>query len=261
MAETDNNNNLDSNDEITSPESRRMTLGEHLEDLRRRLIYAIIGLVVGMGISLFFGQQIIEVLKGPYVKVMEEFGLKPDLAVLDWTSSFTTYLKVSLICGLVVAAPWIFYQLWMFVSAGLYPRERRYVLFAVPFSAGLFVCGAAFFLFVMAPYVLRFLLGFTAWLGLTPVITLQSHIGFMTGMMLIFAVAFQTPLLVLLLVKIGAVPLKTFNKYRKHVIVAILIIAAIVTPPDPFSQIALALPLWLLYELGILLAIIFTRKA
>lgn len=255
MAETDKKENE------LSPTEKRMTLGEHLEDLRRRLIYAIIGLVIGMGISLFFGQQIIEVLKDPYVKVMEEFGLKPDLAVLDWTSSFTTYLKVSLICGVVVAAPWIFYQLWMFVSAGLYPRERRYVLFAVPFSAGLFVCGAAFFLFVMAPYVLRFLMGFTAWMGLTPVITLQSHIGFMTGMMLIFAVAFQTPLLVLLLVKMGAVSLKTFNKYRKHVIVAILIIAAIVTPPDPFSQIALALPLWLLYELGILLSLIFTRKA
>ncbi len=255
MAETDKKEN-----EI-SPAEKRMTLGEHLDELRKRLIYALIGLVVGMAVSLAFGRWIIEVLKAPYIQVMHEFGENADLAVLDFSSGFVTYLKISLICGLVVSSPWIFYQLWMFVSAGLYPKERRYVLFAVPLSAGLFVCGAAFFLFALAPGVLRFLLGFNHWLGLKPAITFQNHVGFMTSMMLIFAVAFQTPLLVLLLVKMGVVSLKTLNKYRRHVIVIILIIAAIVTPPDPFSQIALALPLWLLYELGILLSLIFTRKA
>lgn len=253
---TEANNNY----EKISPENDRMTLGEHLDELRRRLIYAIIGLAVGMAASLTFGHWIIEVLKAPYLTVMEEFGLEPDLAVLDFSSALVTYLKVSLVCGLIVASPWVFYQLWMFVSAGLYQRERRYVLFAVPFSAGLFICGATFFLLVLSPHVLRFLLGFSQWLELKPVITLKNHISFMTSMMLVFAIAFQTPLLVLILVKMGAVTLKTLNKFRKHVIVGILIISALATPPDPFSQLALALPLWLLYEFGILLSLLFAGK-
>jgi len=239
----------------------RMTLGEHLEDLRRRIIYALIGLVVGMVVALCFGKHIIAVIQGPYVRAMKDLGRDPELAFMSVTTAFVTYLKIALAVGLIISAPWVFYQFWMFVSAGLYPNERKYVLVAVPFSAVLFVGGALFFLFVISDYILSFFLGFGSWLGLKPIIRFQSHVSFMTNMMVVFGLGFQTPLLVLILGKMGLVTPRTLGKYRKHVIVAIVILAAVVTSPSPIDQIALAIPMWLLYELGVLLVyLLVTRK-
>jgi len=239
---------------------RRMSLGEHLEELRRRLIYALLGLAAAMGASMAFGRALVRLLAWPFVKVMVERGMDSQLAVLSTTSAVSTYFRVCLIAGAVVASPWVFYQLWMFVSAGLYPRERRYVAYAVPLSAGLFAGGAAFFLFVLAVPTLRFLIGFAGWLGVRPVITLNDHIKFITVMMLIFGVTFQTPMAVLVLVKMGVISLGALNRYRRHVIVAIVIVAAIATPPDPVEQIMLAVPMYLLYELGVLLAYLSVRQ-
>jgi sec-independent protein translocase protein TatC len=148
----------------------------------------------------------------------------------------------------------------MFVSAGLYPHERRYVVFAVPMSVALFVGGAAFFLLAAAVPAMRFLIGFGTWLGVKPVITLQEHISFITTMMLVFGLMFQTPMVVLVLAKMGLVSVRTLNKYRRHVIVAIVILAAVATPPDPVDQIILAVPMYLLFELGVLLAYVFVGR-
>jgi len=238
-------------------DEKRMSLGDHLEELRRRIIYSLIGLVAATGIALIFGRQIIETLKEPYAKVMSEAGIEADLAVLAVPAAFTTYLRVCLYAGIILASPWIFYQLWTFISAGLYRHEKRYVIFAVPMSAGLFVCGAAFFLAVVSAPAMRFFIGFSTYLGLRPVITLPHYISFVGRLMLAFGLAFQTPLAVLVLVKMRLVSLKTLNHYRRHVIVVILLLAAMLTPPDIFSQLALGVPMWLLYELGILLAYLF----
>jgi len=238
-----------------------MTLGEHLEELRRRIIYALIGLVLGMVVALCFGKHIIAIIQRPYVRAMEQLGRDPELAFMDVTTAFVTYLKIALTAGLIFSAPWVFYQFWMFVSAGLYARERKYVMVAVPFSASLFVCGALFFLFVISDYILSFFLGFGSWLGLRPIIRFHSHVSFMTNMMVVFGLSFQMPLLVLILGKMGLVTPRTLGQYRKHVIVAILILAAVVTSPSPIDQVALALPMWLLYELGVLLVyLLVTRK-
>ncbi len=238
----------------------RMTLGEHLEELRRRLIYALVGLAVAMGVSLVFGKALIDLLAWPYVKVMGERGADDQLAVLSATAAVAVYFRVCLIAGAVLASPWVFYQLWMFVSAGLYPAERRYVTYAVPFSVALFAGGAAFFLLVAAAPMLRFLIGFSGWLGVRPIITLNEHIKFVTVMMLIFALTFQTPMVVLVLAKMRLVSMRTLNKYRRHVIVAIVILAAMATPPDPVEQVILAVPMYLLYELGVLLAYLFVGR-
>lgn len=236
-----------------------MSLGEHLEELRRRIIYALIGLVVGTAAGLYFGPLLITVFKGPYVAVMRNYGLKPDLTILDVTSGFTIYLKVALYAGLVVASPWIFYQLWMFVSAGLYSKEKRYVVLAVPFSATLFVGGAVFFLAIVSEPVLYFFIGIGKWLDVRPMITFENHIHFMTGLMVIFGLGFQTPLVILLLGMMGLVTTKTLNRYRRHVIVAMFIVTAVFTSPSPIDQIALAIPMWLLYELGVLLVYLWGR--
>ena len=238
-----------------------MSLGDHLEELRRRILHALAGLVVGAGVGLAFARSIIDLLERSYVVAMAELGKDADLVVQGQTSGFTTYLGVAIVSGIVIASPWILYQLWRFVAAGLYPRERRAVMMAVPFSAALFVGGAVFFLLVASLPLMRFFARFdTQFLGVRRLIPLGVHIRFMMRMMLVFAVGFQTPLVVLVLHGVGLVSMKTLRHYRRHVVVGVLIFAALMTSPSPVDQIALAVPMWLLYELGILLAWIFGPK-
>jgi sec-independent protein translocase protein TatC len=242
-------------------DQKRMTLGEHLDELRKRLFYALGGLAAAMVLSIAMGRPILHLLQRPYELVMREYAMDDRLAVLSTTAGIGVYFRVAMIAGVILSCPWIFYQLWMFISAGLYPHERRYVTAAVPASATLFVAGAAFYLFVMAVPMLRFLIGFGNWLGVKPVIALDEHIHLMTMMMLVCGLAFQTPLAVLILAKMGLVTLATLNRYRRHVIVAILIIAAVATPsPSPLDQIVLAVPIWLLYELGVLLVYLLVHR-
>jgi len=237
-----------------------MTLAEHLEELRTRIIRLLIGLGVAMAAALLMGGYVVNLLKTPYVRAMAGAGRPAELAVLSVSAGLVTYLRVSLITAVVLAAPWIFYQLWMFVAAGLYPRERRVVKFAVPMSAGLFVAGVVFFVFVVATPVMTFFIRINEKLGLASVITFDNHVDFMVTMSLVFALAFQTPLILLLLGKMGLVTASALARYRRHAIVGIFALAAVLTPPDVLSQICLALPLWGLYELGILLVWLFAGR-
>ena len=225
-------------------------------------MYAAIGLVVAMCLTMYFGKDIISLLELPYNDAAAKLALPDKLRVLDATEGFDIYFRISLYAGLIVAAPWVFYQIWMFISAGLKPSEKKYVHFAVPMSATLFVAGAAFFLFVAAMPSLRFLLWFNKeYLDTYSEITLSNHIEFMTNLMLVFGIAFQTPLAVLLLAKMGLVKMATLRKYRRHVIIVIVIAAGILTPsPSPLDQIILAVPMWMLYELGVFMAWMTFRK-
>lgn len=231
----------------------KMTLAQHLEELRRRIALALLGLAVAMVVALVFGREILQFIQTPYVKAL---GGRQDaqLVTLTLTGGFNTYMKVALIAGLVLASPWVFYQLWMFVSAGLYPHERRYVILAVPFSAVLFVGGAVFMLYVAAVPAMQFLCDVNAWLNLQPVITLSDYVDFVTDLMLAAGLVFQAPLVILTLSKMGLINMATLRKYRRHMIVVILAVAAVLTPPDLASQFMLAVPTYLLYEMGVLLA-------
>lgn len=241
----------------------RMTLGEHLEELRKRLFRALLGLGLAMCITVPCGKYILHALASPYVKVMTREGLEPTFAVLTLMGGFIVFFRVSLVAGLILASPWVFYQLWQFIAAGLYPNEKRYVHYAVPFSTGLFIIGAMFFLTVVSNPMFTFFIRFSMWLeNVKLVITFDKYVSFVTRMMLVFGVGFQTPLAVLLLTKMGLLSVKTLNYYRRHVIVGMLILAALFTSPSPVDQILLAVPMWLLYELGILLAyLLVERKA
>jgi len=234
-----------------SPE--KMSLGEHLDELRRRIVLAVIGLGVGVGVSLIFTKQIIQIVKAPYVRAMTENGFPTNLAILDATEALSIYLQVGIYTGIVIASPWIFYQIWKFVSAGLREKEKRYVMMAVPFSAGLFISGAVFFMVVVSYPLLTYFIGFSKWLGLNPVVTFSNHVSFMLMMMVLFGLSYQTPLVMLLLARVGIVNYEWFKKYRRHIIVAIFIFAAMVTGPTGVDQIALAVPMCLLYELGLVL--------
>jgi sec-independent protein translocase protein TatC len=240
------------------PLETTMSLGDHLEELRMRLLKALAGLAVGVVICLIFGKLIVLFIQGPYVKVL---GDQSRLQTLAPTQGFTSYVKIATISGLIITSPWVFYQLWMFVAAGLYPHERRYVCVSVPFSAALFVAGAFFFMFVLARPSVTILLKVDRWLGMEPRWTFPYYVSFITSLMLVFGIAFQTPLAVFLLTKTGLVSIESLKRVRKYVVLVIVIVAAMATPPDPLSQIALAVPLYLLFELGIILSYIGQRKA
>lgn len=246
---------------VDTDDMPRMTLGEHLEELRRRIFYALIGLAVAMGLTLLFGDWLLDQLKYPYVKVMANLGREAQLQVLSAGEGFMIYLKVSLIGGLILASPWICYQLWMFVGAGLYPHERRSFLLAIPFSALLFAAGAVFYLYVVSVPLLQFFLEFNDRLGLATQITLPNHISMMTNMMLAFGAGFQLPIVLAILGRTGLVTAEDLGKYRRHVIVALLIFAALVTSPSPFDQVLLAVPMYILFEIGVLLVRAQQRKA
>ncbi|MHC4645202.1 MAG: twin-arginine translocase subunit TatC [Planctomycetota bacterium] len=237
-----------------------MNLGDHLEELRARLILAILGLAVGTIICLFFGKYIIGFIQRPYTVLMEN---NPELERLKFwgpPEAFTAYMKISVIAGLILSSPWVFYQLWMFVAAGLYVHERRYVRLAVPFSAGLFIVGAMFFLHLVAPLSLKFFLMFGKYIDAEPMWTLQKYVSFITMLMLVFGIGFQTPIAIFILNRTGLVSIDTLCRSRKYVFLAVFVIAAVATPPDPMSQVMLGLPLYMLFELGILLSSLAGRR-
>ncbi len=244
----------------TDPAMPQMTLGEHLEELRWRLIYSLLGLAVGMGVALVFGDVLLEQLQQPYLAVMADRGQAAPLQILRAGEGFSIYLKVGFLGGLILASPWVFYQLWMFMAAGLYPHERRPILMAVPFSALLFVAGAGFYLYVVAEPLMRFFLEFNARLGWATHLTLGNHVTMMVNMMLAFGVGFQLPIALAILGRMGLVSSKGLAKYRRHMIVALLIFAAFVTSPSPFDQILLAVPMYILFELGVLMVKAQERK-
>jgi len=183
------------------------------------------------------------------------------LQIIAVAAGIISYIKIGLIAGLLLSSPWVFYQLWMFVAAGLYPHEKRYVNIAAPFSAVLFVTGALFFLIVVAPLTLGFLVKFNERiLDVRSQFTFQHYISFVSHLMLVFGLAFQTPTAIFFLNRTGLVSIEALNKSRKFVILAIFVVAAMATPPDVISQVTLAIPLYLLFELGILLSYIATRR-
>lgn len=236
-----------------------MSLGDHLEELRARLILAILGLFLALIVCLCFGKFIIKFIEMPYVNVM---GQEARLQSIAPTDGFLSYMQIGMIGGVVIASPWIFYQVWLFIAAGLYPNEKRYVYMAAPFSAGLFITGSLFFVFIIAPLTLRFLVMFNKRvLGVASNFTFTNYVSFIGIMMLVFGLAFQTPIAIFFLNKTGLVSVQSLRRVRKYVFLAIVIIAAAATPgSDLISLFALAIPMYLLYELGILLCWYSGRK-
>lgn len=339
-----------------------MTFGEHLEALRTHLIRAIIGLSIGVVVTMGFGESIIRLIRSPIDQALNRYSLtlKKPLPVQDdvkgfdfwstvWNSvkgqfvppslpaeeiakaaaiqndatlqrvvtlempayellhqfhsldpdhypppndslktktviinaqsedigsfrkaiakiddpialnvqeAFMTYLKVSFIAGLILSSPWVFYQLWLFVAAGLYPHERKYVYVYLPISIGLFLGGAAFCFWGVFPTVLDFLLGFNIRMGITAQIRISEWINFAVLMPLLFGVSFQLPLIMLFLQKISIFQVKDYREKRRLAILAIAFLSMILTPtPDPMSMMMMMFPLLALYELGILLCV------
>ncbi|MFH1299996.1 MAG: twin-arginine translocase subunit TatC, partial [Planctomycetota bacterium] len=172
--------------------------------------------------------------------------------------AFTTiYLKVSFVAGLIFASPWVIYQIWLFVAAGLYPHERKYVYIYLPISIILFLGGALFCFYAVFPFVLSFLLGFNKLLGVNPQIRLSEWISFAITLPVMFGLSFQLPLVMLFLERISVFSVKDYHEKRRMAILIISIISMLMTPADPMSMILMMIPLIVLYELGILMCKFF----
>jgi len=221
-----------------------MSFVDHLEELRWRLFKAILAVVIMALIAFYFSDELFKLLIIPLGDVK--------LHVTEVTGSFYAYLKVSFFAGIFGALPIVFYQLWMFISPGLYKQEKKVVIPLVTISSLLFLIGAAFCYFVVLPLALNFLIGFSGDI-LNPIITVGSYISF-TGLLLIaFGFAFELPIVAYFLGRVGLISSSFLAKGRRYAIVAILILGAVITPPDVFTQVLLAIPIYLLYEISIIL--------
>jgi sec-independent protein translocase protein TatC len=178
-------------------------------------------------------------------------GKPPSLATMGVMEAFMVYMKVCAVCGIVLGSPWIFYQLWAFVAAGLYPHEKRYVHLYLPLSLVLFLAGVFMCEFLVIPKAIQGLLWFNEWLGLEPDLRLNEWLSFALLLPLVFGLSFQTPLVMLFLAKIGIMDVDAFRRKRRIAWFAMAIFAAIITPIDALSMILLWIPMCGLYELGI----------
>ncbi len=303
-----------------NPDAFRMTIGEHLEELRTRLILALVGFGVAALCCFGLGDRVIGIFCRPLLRVLQERNLSTQLFYSELSDGFMVYMKISLICAAAISAPWMLYQIWKFIAAGLYPRERKYVTRYIPLSIGLLISGMLFVYFIVLPWTISFFIIFgdnlpvpgeisthTAttlpaaglpsipqldgdpatpapgqfwynksegrlkmYIGasdmriitfgpsnlLAPHISLPDYIDLVVNTLISFGLCFQLPLVVLAIVRIGIVKIETFKRSRRYVYFGISILAAAMTPGDMVTaMIALMLPLILLFELGIFLAV------
>ena len=237
----------------------RMSLADHIEELRSRLIKALIGLVVAAAVCLYFTEPILDFVRRPLAQSLAAYGYSTDLNVLSPIEYFSIYVRVGLICGLILASPWIFYQIWSFVAAGLYKREKKWVRIFAPASLGLFIAGLLCLYYAVLPLTLRFFIRFGQGMA-SPLYTWDRYVSMVFNLALGFGLGFQTPLIVIFLAVTGLASLSQLRRVRRYVILAMLVVAAILTPPDWQSQILLALPMLGLFELGLLASWLILRK-
>ncbi|AGA30177.1 twin arginine targeting protein translocase subunit TatC [Singulisphaera acidiphila DSM 18658] len=197
----------------------------------------------------------IRYMESGIIKIVNQ-GMRPSNALISLAplETMTIFFMVCLVAGLVIASPWVFYQLWAFIAAGLYRHERHYVTKFLPFSLGLFLSGVFLCFFGVLPVTLKFLLEFNVWLGIEPTLRLADWMSFATILPLVFGVCFQTPLIMVFLALIGIFNVDDFRSKRKIAILIMVVAGAVLTPSqDPFSMLMLAVPMIILYELGILM--------
>lgn len=229
---------------------------EHLEELRKRLIVCFIAVGIGFVISYGFKEYLFYILVKPLMDVM---GADDKLIFTGLPEAFFTYLKVAFLSGLMLAAPVILYEFWMFVAPGLYQKEKKILLPIIILSSFFFVGGALFGYFIVFPFGFKFFLGF-ATESIRPLPSMKEYLSFSSSMILAFGIVFELPLIITFMARLGIISVEFLRKNRKYAILLFFIVAAILTPPDVVSQFLMAIPLMGLYEISILGAVMFSKK-
>ena len=222
----------------------------HLIELRTRLIRSLIAVGVILAGLLPFSNKLYTLLALP---LLRHLPVGAHMIATEVTTPFFVPMKVAMMAAFMIALPYVLYQAWAFVAPGLYSHEKRMVLPLVVSSTVLFYCGMAFAYFLVFPVVFGFITG-VAPEGVAVMTDIDKYLGFVLTMFLAFGVTFEVPVAVVVLVRLGVVTVETLRNVRRYVVVGAFVIGAIFTPPDVVSQSMLALPLWLLYEVGIIAA-------
>ncbi len=235
----------------------RMSFLEHLEELRSKLIRAVLAILAAFLGCLVFAERVFSLLASPITKLLPKDSTLIFTALPD---PFFIYIKVSLIMGIFIALPYVLYQLWLFISPGLYQKERRMAVPFVVLATALFYIGASFAYFIVFPAAFQFFLSYQT-PELKAMISIREYVSLVMVLMLAFGAVFETPIIIVFLGLLGILDTDQFKKGRRYFIVLAFVIAAILTPtPDVINQTLMAVPMILLYEVGIRILAVLEKK-
>jgi len=233
------------------------TFLSHLFELRDRVIKSALAIIVVFVCLVYWAPDIFHLFSQPLLDSLPAGG---KMIVTDVTGSFFVPMKVTMLVAFIIALPVVIYQLWAFIAPGLYQHERKLVIPLVVSSYSLFIFGMAFAYFLVFPTVFNFMASYNAPLGAEMSTDIDKYLSFAMNTFLAFGLTFEVPVVVVVLVRMGMVPLAKLKEIRPYVIVGAFVISAVVTPPDVLSQLLLAVPMTLLYELGLLIARFYVPK-
>lgn len=244
-------------DSEETSEDSTMSILEHLEELRNRLIKIFIAAAFGFSVCYWMSEWIFFLLMKPLVAALPE-GNK--LIFTGVTEGFFTYLKVGIIAGIFLVSPYIIYQIWAFVAPGLFKKEKHILIPISIISAVFFVGGALFGYFVVFPFGFQFLIGKFSSEFVQAMPSIKEFLSLATKMLIAFGIIFELPLVILVLARLGIVNHKMLRKYQKYAILATFVVGAMLTPPDVITQAMMAGPLIILYEISIWVSYFFGKK-
>ena len=237
-------------------ESGSMSLREHLVELRTRILRAALGIFVGFLACFAFAPQLYAFLTAPLEKVMPADSF---MIFTGLPEGFLVEIRIAFIAGIFLTSPFIFYQLWSFIAPGLYKEERRFVMPVSIASAFFFVAGALFCYYVVFPVAFEFFMGFSKG-RIKAAPSVGAYLSFAIQLLLAFGLVFELPLFSFFLARLGLLKARHLRKWRRYAILGNFILAALLTPPDVYSQLLMVAPLLLLYELSVLVAAVFGKK-
>jgi sec-independent protein translocase protein TatC len=233
---------------METTEDHKMSLTDHLIELRKRLVRSVIVLLIGFGACYYYKDFIFDIITRPLVHVLPKNGY---LIYTGLTEAFFVYMKLAFFASLIITCPFIIYQIWKFISPALHSSEKKYVLPFVFFSTLLFISGVLFGYFIVLPPAFEFFVSFNNQY-LQAMLSFSDYISLFVTFLLGFGLSFELPVFIFFLAKLGIVNPQMLSKNRKYAILVIFIVAAILTPsPDALSQILMAIPLMFLYEVSI----------
>ena len=238
-------------------EDHKMSLTEHLIELRKRIFRIIIILLIGFGVSYYYKDLVFDIITKPLTRVLPKNGY---LIYTGLTEAFFVYMKLAFFASLIITSPFILYQIWKFISPGLLLKEKKYVVPFVLSSTLLFTGGVLFGYFIVLPPAFEFFVSFNNQY-LQAMISFGDYLSLFVTFLLGFGLSFELPIFIFFLAKLGIVNAKMLSKQRRYAILIIFIVAAILTPsPDALSQILMAIPLMFLYEISIFVARFAAKK-
>lgn len=234
-----------------------MSLWDHLDELRSRLTRSLIGILLIFFVTFTYAEHVLNYIKIPLIEALPK-GVN-SIHFTGPLDVFIINIKISFLIGIIFGCPIWLYQFWKFFEPALYPKERKYILPFTFCSVALFFAGVTFAYAVILPLTLEFLLEIGLKIG-TPIITIKDYISMLMMLIFGFGIVFETPVILVLLAMLGIVDVESLRKYRSFVIVGILVLGAMLTPPDPISQLALAGPVYVMYEIAIIIISIIKKK-